>query len=90
MVFLLINYMARYKETKAVILKLFPKTMQVPIINNYMAPHTNRNKNSKSLRKRITYIKIGWYIWQLNTWRGIKRLMLLFLNFYQKLCKFRS
>ena len=37
----------------SVILKLFPKTMQVPIINNFMAPHTNRNKIQKDKEKEL-------------------------------------
>ena len=49
--------MARYKETNSVILKLFPKTMQVPIIKNLMAPHTQRKKIRKALEKEFLLFK---------------------------------
>ena len=45
--------MARYRETNSVIHKLFPKTMQVLIIKNLMAPHTNRKKIRKFLEKEF-------------------------------------
>ena len=34
-------------------LKLFPNTMQVRIINNLIAPHTNRIKIGKVLEKEF-------------------------------------
>ena len=39
--------------TNSLILKRFPKTMQVPIIKNFMAPHTNRKKILKVLKKKL-------------------------------------
>ena len=43
--------------TNSVLLKYFPKTMQVPIIKNFMAPHTNRKKIGKFLTKEFLLLK---------------------------------
>ena len=57
MVFMQIKYMARYKETNAVILQLFPKTMQVSIIKNLMGPQINRKKILKVYEKKLLLFK---------------------------------
>ena len=41
----------------SVILKLFPKTMQVPIINTFMAANTYRKKILKVLEKEFFKLK---------------------------------
>ena len=43
--------------TYNVILKLLPKTMQVPIIKNFMAPHTSRKKIGRVLEKEFLLLK---------------------------------
>ena len=43
--------------TNAVILKLFPKTMQVQIIKNFIAPQTDRKKIGKVLEKECLLLK---------------------------------
>ena len=43
--------------TYSVILKLFPKTMQVPIKKNFMAHHTNGKKIGKVLEKEFLLLK---------------------------------
>ena len=57
MVFLPIKYMAWYLETYAVIIKVFPKTMQFQIIKNFMEPYTNRKKIPKVYEKKLLLLK---------------------------------
>ena len=43
--------------TNSVILKLFQKTLQVQIIKNFMAPHTNRKIFRKVKDKELILLK---------------------------------